>query len=223
LSLMYRNSPASQNTMKLPAKAAGCLLLVVFTLTASLAIGAYQRPQIALSQPLTVRWRYQSDHMSNLTPATDGRTVYVPLTGGLLVALSAADGQMRWKADAGGEFSSGPVTDDGSVYAATEYREVSGEQASIHGTLRALSKETGITSWMRTLPAPLRGRPVAGANALFAGAADGRVYAFDKRTGLTLWINQYAESFSGPPAVSGNLLYIGSDDGTLFVLNQVTG
>lgn len=220
---MYSNSPTSQTVIKLSAKAASCLLLVVFALTARLAIAAYQSSQIALSQPLTVRWRYQSDHMSNLTPATDGKTVYVPLTGGILVALSARDGQLRWRADAGGEFSSAPVTDERSVYAATEYREISGNQASLHGTLRALSKETGITSWMRTLPAPLHGRPVAGANAVFAGATDGRVYAFDKRTGLTLWINQYAESFSGPPAVSGNVLYIGSDEGTLFVLNQATG
>jgi outer membrane protein assembly factor BamB len=209
--------------MTLAAGALCCLPLVLFTLTAQPAVGSYQSNRISLSQPLTVRWRYQSDHMSDLTPATDGRTVYLPLTGGLLVALRATDGQLRWKADAGGEFSAAPVTDDRNVYAATQYREVAGEPSAIHGTLRALGKETGITSWMRTLPAPLRGSLVAGSNALFAGAADGRVYAFDKRTGLTLWINQYAESFAGQPAVSGNLLYLGSDGGTLLVLNQATG
>ena len=220
---MHNDSVASQNKrFDLCRSAASVLLLFLFTLTVHSAIGDYQTVQISLAQPLIIKWRYASDRMSNLTPATDGNKVYVPFVGGILVALNGSDGQLRWKADAGGEFSSAPVTDERSLYAATQYHEA-GDKSPVHGTLRALSKETGVTLWMRTLPAPLRGSLVAGPNAIFGGSADGRVYAFDKRTGLTLWINQYAESFSGHPLVSGNSLYIGSEAGTLFVLEQATG
>ncbi len=178
---------------------------------------------LALSQPLIAKWRYESDRMSNLTPASDDRTIYLPLTSGILVALAAADGQLRWKADAGGEFSSAPVADERNVYVATEYHQPVGNQSPIHGTLRAISKETGVTHWMRTLPSPLRGGLVATTTRLFGAASDGRVYAFDKGSGLTVWINQYAQAFSGQPAVFGDRLYIGGDTGTLFALDQNTG
>ena len=45
--------------------------------------------QIALSQPLTIRWQYQSDRTVNLTPATDGERIYLPLAEGMLVSLRA--------------------------------------------------------------------------------------------------------------------------------------
>ncbi len=76
---------------------------------------------------------------------------------------------------------------------------------------------------MRTLQAPLSGSLLVGEHALFAGAADGKVYAFDKRTGLSLWVNQYAEEFSSQPAAAGRFLYIGSEQGSLFALDQATG
>ena len=52
--------------------------------------------QIALAQPLIVKWRYQSDQISNLTPAADKTRVFLPLVGGTLVALNAADGKLLW-------------------------------------------------------------------------------------------------------------------------------
>jgi len=177
--------------------------------------------QIALSQPLTIKWRYQSDQISNLTPASDRTTVFIPLGGGMLVALNALDGKLIWRAEAGGEFSAAPTTDDRIVYAATQYSEP--QQGHVHGTLRALSKTTGVTLWMRTLPAPLGGSLVAGEKALFAGSSDGRVYAFDKHTGLTIWINEYSEGFSSQPSMAGQSVYLGSDGGNLLALDQATG
>ncbi|PYS63874.1 MAG: hypothetical protein DMF74_08620, partial [Acidobacteria bacterium] len=58
--------------------------------------------QIALSQPLTIKWRYDSDQTSNLTPAADANLIYVPLVSGVLVSLSVADGKLSWKAETGG-------------------------------------------------------------------------------------------------------------------------
>jgi outer membrane protein assembly factor BamB len=198
-----------------------CLGLLLLS---SVQLGAsFPQNQIALSQPLTVRWRYESDRTSNFTPANDAATVYLPLSEGLLVALNASDGQLRWKADIGGNFSASPVADDRNVYAAGQYGAPVNEQGRANGTLRALSKTTGVTVWMRTLQAPLSGSLLVAENALFAGGADGKVYAFDKHSGLTLWTNQYDESFSSQPAAGGQFLYIGSAQGSLFALDQATG
>src|ERR1044071_8580091 len=53
--------------------------------------------QLSLSQPLTVRWQYESDQTVNLTPATDGERIYLPLAGGYMVSLRALDGQLYWR------------------------------------------------------------------------------------------------------------------------------
>lgn len=200
-----------------------CLALILLAWAIQSGASTAPQNQIALSQPLTVRWRYESDRTSNFTPAADGTTVYLPLSEGQLVALNAADGRLQWKADVGGNFSASPVADDHSVYAAGQYGVGDNEQRQTRGTLRALSKTTGVTVWMKTLQAPLSGSLLVGENALFAGGKDGKVYAFDKRSGLTLWVNQYEEAFSSQPATAGHYLYIGSDQGSLFALDQATG
>jgi len=206
---------------KVIAKVICSCLVVLFGGAIPSAARHAQQKQIELSRPLVVKWRYQSDQTSNLTPAADKTTVYLPLVAGTLVALNATNGKLIWRAEAGGEFSAAPTTDDRSVYAATRYSEP--DRRLVHGTLRALSKTTGVTLWMRTLPGPLGGTLVAGEKALFAGSSDGRIYAFDKHTGLTLWINQYAEGFTSEPRISGQLVYFGSEGGNLLALDQSTG
>jgi len=203
------------------AKVLYCCLLALLVSATNSAPRFIETKQVALSQPLIVKWRYQTDQSTNFTPAADKTTVFLPLASGRLIALNVSDGKLLWKAEAGGEFSASPTTDERSVYAATRYSEPA--QGHVHGTLRALSKTTGVTLWMRTLSGQLAGSLVAGENALFGGSADGRIYAFDKHTGLTLWINQYSESFSSEPLLAGRLVYFGSAAGNLLALEQATG
>lgn len=193
------------------------LFLVLFW-----AVPTFPRtPELVLSQPLTLRWGYGSDKTTNFTPATDTKSIYLPLIDGTVVALNADDGKLRWKSEAGGQFSAAPAADEHTLYVATEYP--AGEKNAVRGTLRALSKDTGITLWMRTLQAPLRGSLAAGPRAVFAGAANGGVYAFDKRTGMTIWANTYGDEFDAQPMLDGDRLYIGSVGGWLRALNQTTG
>src|SRR5205085_4198065 len=134
-------------------------------------------------------------------------TIFIPMSSGVLVALNAADGKLVWKAEAGGNFSASPIAGERSVFVAQRNGEP--DQKQVSGTLRALSKTTGVTLWMRTLPAALSGLAVDPVS-LFGASPDGHVYAFDKRTGLVLWSNQYEEEFSAPPVVAGAHLYLGS-------------
>jgi outer membrane protein assembly factor BamB len=175
----------------------------------------------ALSQPLTVVWRYNTDRTTDLTPAADAESVFFPQSSGVLLALNTADGKLQWKAEIGGDFSAALVADERSIYAATGY--TTAEEKNVHGTLRALSKSTGLTLWMRTLPAPISGSLVADNVALFGGSIDGHVYSVNKQTGQVLWSNQYAEEFSGHPQVVGNRVYFGSNAGTMRALDARTG
>jgi eukaryotic-like serine/threonine-protein kinase len=198
----------------------------VTVLSVMLATAAVRLPHVKedgpiLSQPLSIVWRYQTDRTTNLTPAADGQTVFVPLGSGILMALSARDGKLIWKAETGGDFSAAPISDDRSVFVAQRYGESA--QPIPGGTLRALSKNTGVTLWMRTLPAAVSaGLNVDGA-ALFAACKDGHVYAFDKRTGLVLWSNQYQEEFSAQPTIAGDRVYLASKAGIVRALDLKTG
>src|SRR3981081_2883399 len=86
------------------SKVACCFLAILLVYSSGPAVRPPGQNQIALSQPLVVKWRYQSDQTSNLTPAADKTTVFLPLAGGTLISLNALDGKLIWRAEAGGEF-----------------------------------------------------------------------------------------------------------------------
>ncbi len=214
---MSRSFRASRTHIKTSISACLFLLLVdpLFALASSKGDG------LVLSQPLVIVWRYQNDSMTDLTPAADDTTVFVPLGSGVLLALNGADGKLQWRAETGGEFSAAPVVDERCVYIATRYAEP--DQKHAHGALRAISKSTGVTLWMRTLSDPLAGGLATNQSSVFGGSTDGHIYAFDKRTGLSFWSNQYAEQFSGQPLVSGNAVYFGSSAGIVRALDAAAG
>src|ERR1700682_6510488 len=58
---------------------------------------ASSAPKSFLAQPLTLRWRYAPSATLNLTPAANNERIYLPLAGGIIVSLSASDGQLNWK------------------------------------------------------------------------------------------------------------------------------
>lgn len=203
------------------------LLLVILAATASLPNRVDARVDVALSQPLTIRWRYDSNLTLNLTPAFDSERIYLPLAGGTIVALRARDGQLYWRSEMGGEFSASPVADDRTVYVASEMqtdttRPVLGVRRAT-GALRALGREGGVTQWMRTFALPLRGSLGVSGNKLIAGGQDGRVYAFDKNTGEILWSFFHGARFNGHPVTVDNQIYLGSEDGNLLAIDATSG
>jgi outer membrane protein assembly factor BamB len=214
----------SAQTGKTPrALVAGLLLCILLIAPAQVAQTAGGSKLLALSQPLVIRWQYRSDQTTSLTPATDGQRVFLPLAGGAIVSLNSSDGRLNWKSDTGGEISASPIADDRGIYVASEYGDVTSVSRMTKGALRALGQESGVTRWMRTLPAPIRGSLAVSATTLFGGAGDGTVYAINKQNGLTRWSTRYSGPFASQPILSGALLFIGSDDGSLHALDQITG
>src|SRR4030095_2307603 len=194
---------------------------ILFALPRATTLRAHPTPEILLSQPLTIRWRYESNVTLNLTPAFDNERIYLPLAGGTSVALKARDVQLIWRSEMGGELSASPVADDSMIYVASE--AVGPTQGSVGGALRALGREGGVTQWMTPLVQPLRGSLALSGIRLFAGGIDGRAYAFDKRTGGVLWSIPFGAALNGHPVSAGGRVYFGSEDGTLLVLEESTG
>jgi outer membrane protein assembly factor BamB len=179
--------------------------------------------RVTLSEPLTIRWRYDSDRSLNLTPAFDTERIYLPLAGGIVVALRARDGQLYWRSEMGGELSAAPAADDQKVYVASETGSSENGSPRLSGALRALGREGGVTHWMTPLVVPLRGALTINGKKIFAGGSDGRIYAFDKETGGVYWSIPYVASFNCQPTVKDSRVYFGSEDGSLLAVEESTG
>src|ERR1051326_1711457 len=164
-------------------------LLCVFSLVVGSVFTAPNADgEALLSQPLTVRWRYESNVTLNLTPAFDNERVYLPLAGGTIVALKARDGQLLWRSDMGGELSASPVADDSSIYVASQTTKPDGDTSGFGGgALRALGREGGVTQWMPPLVRPLRGALTVTDDIVFFGSGDGYVYALSTDRGRLKW------------------------------------
>jgi outer membrane protein assembly factor BamB len=184
---------------------------------------AIVKSDVVLSEPLTVRWRYESSVTLNLTPAFDNERVYLPLAGGILIALKAKDGELFWRAEIGGELSASPAADESAIYVASEILDGGLAPTKAAGVLRALGREGGVTQWLTPLVKPLRGAITVSGSKLFAGGSDGRAYAFDKRTGGVYWSIPFSSPFSGAPVAKDGHVYFGSEDGTLLALEESTG
>jgi len=202
----------------------GILLCLVSSTVYSLPAGLLNATQVKLSEPLTVQWKYPSERTINLTPATDGQRIYLPLAGGAIVSLRALNGQLLWKTETGGELTASPVADERGVYLASEsIGAEAGAQTTPKGALRAVARESGVTLWLRSLPMPLQASLAINQETIYGGARDGQIYAVRKLDGEILWNKQVAAPLASRLSLVGTRLYIGGEDGKLYALDQKTG
>jgi len=198
------------------------LLFLPFTSSASLVQAG---EGVVLSAPLILRWQFEARETISFSPTATNGSIYLPLSFGEIVALRVTDGQLIWKTEIGGIFSASPTADERGVYVASQTTDSASAADTLrsNGTIRALSQNTGITLWMRTLHSPIQAGLVSSATKLFGAAADGRIYAFSKATGEILWVTRHSSPLVSLPVIHHERLYIGSEDGTLLALNQATG
>lgn len=202
-----------------------CLTFIsLATFTALSAGPASAQGLTDLSKPIYVRWTYKTEGVTNLTPAADGERIYLPLSNGSVVAVWLADGQLSWKSEVGGVISASPVADAQRVYVASEsVPSPKSPYPQATGVLRALSRQNGLTSWMRTLPSPVKGMVNINPALLFASTADGRLYAFKKETGEIKWLIYNTSPFSFLHSLEGDLLYVSDASGDIVAVSQENG
>lgn len=183
-------------------------LFVLTLLLAALSDSSAQQSLADLTRPVHVRWLFKTEGVTNLRPAADDERAYMPLGNGSIVSLRLSDGGLIWKSDIGGVLSASPAVDNKNVFVASESLPT---PKSIYpqatGVLRALSRQSGLTSWMRTLPSPVRGVINLNGQNLFVTSADGRLYAIRKETGEIRWIKYNSSPFSSQNFLEGQTLY----------------
>jgi outer membrane protein assembly factor BamB len=177
-----------------------------------------------LSRPIYAKWQFKTEGITNLTPAIDGEKVYIPLDKGNILGVWLSDGGLAWKSDIGGSISASPVADSRNVYVASEsLPSTNSTYPQATGVLRALSRQSGLTTWMRMLPFPAKGIINLNQDSLFASSSDGRLYAIKKETGENKWIKYNSSPFNYRHVLIEDNLYVGDAQGDIMALELEGG
>lgn len=210
-----------------PASLAGALLLLAaLQLAAAPSPGRRTPPadeRLSLANPLVSRWEYGTDQTLNLTPSVREGAVYMPLAAGNLIALRLSDGKLEWRAEVGGDITASPAADERAVYVASQTLTPLEYAARTEGTLRALSRASGVALWARNVPSPLRGEVAVDETGIFGSGRDGQLYAFEKDTGKIRWVLSVSAPLTASLAESGRSIYAGGRDGSVTSVEKVSG
>jgi outer membrane protein assembly factor BamB len=148
-------------------------------------------------------------------PLVDGNEVIAGLSDGFLVALSVADGQLKWerKLHQGTKFTdvdAGPVLDSGVLYV-----------PSYDGALYALKRAGGDVLW-RFDAGGSKDVAVEGST-LYLPSSDGNIYALQKGSGKVLWKFELDGGVPTRAVVTETSLVVGSSFQYLYVIDKKTG
>lgn len=161
-------------------------------------------------------------------PVEDGRTLTVSGAnifvgrGGAKVETMSLDGKRLWATELGGEIASNLLAGEGGVFLVTSV--VNGESGKpTGGTLRYLSRETGITGWAAKLPEADSYSLGLGAESVVVVTGKGAIEAFDPKTGVQKWRRELAEGFVGEPRFNHENVYVASTAKQIFTVSLANG
>lgn len=164
-------------------------------------------------------WSFPIENGRTLT--ANGSHIFVGSGGAKIEALSL-DGKKLWATELGGEIASNLLASDGGVFLVTSV--ISGDSVrSGIGTLRYLSKETGITGWTAKLSEADSYSLGLGADSIIALTSKGAIEAFDAKTGAAKWRRELAEGFVGEPRFNHENVYVASTAKQVFTVSLTNG
>lgn len=159
-----------------------------------------------------VAYRLKLNKPFTASPAVADGLLYAADQAGMLTALDAEQGTVRWQFGAGGAITAAPAVAAGVVYVGASDK-----------TLYALEARRGLFLWSRRLYDNIAASPVVADGALFVGGEDRTLYALDALTGEERWTFIAGDRIVGSPAVAGGRLFFGADDSLLYALDAANG
>jgi outer membrane protein assembly factor BamB len=196
---------------------------------------------------LDVRWVVPLDAPAAAAPAYDAATAYVPVRGGILLAVDLDRGQVKWRRELGTAIAPTVggglvfVAHDGFVEALSADRGETAWRTSLPGRLVTLTWDThwllcsndagdlaalrasdGELVWRTTLGAALVLPPAAGLDRVYVAVEGGRLGAIDLSTGRETWSRTVPGRITGVQAVQDQLI-VGTTANAVFSLELDSG
>lgn len=177
----------------------------------SLAIGTTSGIELMSFPELNTEWTFTSNAVIDLTPVTNGETIFFAGGGGFVGAVNASDGGLVWKRELKRDIVS-QLTLGRFLYLGLD-----------DGALAALDVHTGQIVWEAALGCTIHGSAVEADGMLFTGASDRRVYALSVDSGDIIWSYATEGIVTATPVIFGPAVLIGSFDRHLYSIDRVTG
>ncbi len=158
-------------------------------------------------------WRRHLGEHVTATPPGDGNLLYVPTSGGRIVALSLRDGRPAWSVRIEGLllFGSGIEQANGMLYAGTS-----------RGYVYAISR-AGRIAWQARLDAGVFSTPVLRNQRLYVASQDGNLYRLNQTTGAVEDRIQTGRVMSGSMAFSQGKLFLANYQGEVISYDTERG
>lgn len=152
---------------------------------------------------------------------SDGEHIYAGTADGTLSAFDAKDVAPVWRVELGGEFASGLVLTEGGVVVVTN--AVATERAADGSTLRLLSRDSGVTSWVVKLPFSERYFLARVNGSIAAVNNEGQITSVDRSTGQIQWQSAPLGKLSARPSFTAASILIPTSDKSLIVISAKAG
>ncbi len=147
-------------------------------------------------------WTYHASGPVSRSPAVADGTVYLQSGDGLVTALDAATGEVRWQ---NAETNVGENTPTGA--GDTLYL------TNVDGELIALDRETGSEKWRFAQPVSAESLPTVVDRVVYVGSEEGHLFAVDAATGEERWQVQATGGIYRSVSVQDDVLYFGTMNG----------
>jgi outer membrane protein assembly factor BamB len=178
----------------------------------------------------TLKWTYPflEPNPNIYAPGIDRSdgTLYIDISGFVLVAINPADGTKKWQASVGADINATPaVASDGSIYFGTDngklfkYDPDDRQNDLNFPTSNEWTFDTGSSEDVNTTPAFSPDGSV-----VYAVSNSGRLFAVNSATGAEVWhfdLGARSGEIHSSPTVNPNdgTIYVGSDDQKVYAIN----
>ncbi len=160
---------------------------------------------------LDTLWKVKSNEMVDISPVSDGSTIYYCDGDGIIRAVMAGNGETVW--DAEFDFS---IVSDLSVGSYLYF-------GLADGSMNAVEKTTGLIVWQQPLGFQVHGRVAETESNIFLGGTDGAVYCLSKATGNIIWRYQTEGIVTATPVIYDGVVLVGSYDRHFYSLDRDSG
>lgn len=152
-----------------------------------------------------------------LDPSREDGVVYAADERGLVMAMDAESGNVRWRKNLETPVSSGLNAIAGHIYLGTR-----------NGEVLALSQDDGDIVWRTRVTSEVLAPPQANQQLVVVQSIDGSVTALDRNTGNEVWVHTSSQPAltlrgTGTPQVIDPVTFVGFANGRLATLDNRSG
>jgi outer membrane protein assembly factor BamB len=169
---------------------------------------------VNLHPPFTNIWTYKAGGLIEFQPVLANGVLFLTKNEGVMSAVSAKTGHLKWKRKVGSLNASSPAYFHGRLY-----------QVLLSRRIVSLDAKTGKIKWKRTLASRSESSPIVIKGVVYFGSENGTIYAMRADNGRTLWTYHAAGAVKGGLAynpASGNL-YFGDYTGEFYAVRRQNG